>query len=65
MINFLGVGYVPEDSAIRVLKLAQLIPEGEQKTGCIVEFYAYLYLANKFHIMPIFSMVAIVRKDGI
>ena len=25
-----------------------LIPEGDQKTGCIGEFYAYLYLLKKF-----------------
>ena len=27
---------------------SRLIPEGDQKTGCIGEFYAYLYLSKKY-----------------
>src|SRR6185436_9964646 len=32
---------------------SQLIPPGDQKTGCIGEFYVYLYLASKY---PDFSV---------
>ena len=30
-----------------------LIPKGDQKTGCIGEFYAYIYLKNKYPVCEI------------
>ena len=38
---------------------SEIIPIGDQKTGCIGEFYAYLYL------MKIFPTLVTAKRDGI